>query len=91
MPTVSIPGPTFKRLAERAASLNITVEELVTPVLDQLAANGLACQPPAPLPSDDWQAQFDAWMRAVHTRADRYPPGFELDDSRESIYEGRGA
>ena len=32
----------------------------------------------------------DAWMADVQKRAHRYPPGFVLDDSRESIYEGRG-
>lgn len=38
-----------------------------------------------------WQAQFDEWMRLVDARAVRYPAGFTLDDSRESIYDGRGA
>jgi len=31
MPTLSIPDPTFNRLSERAAALNMSVEELVTP------------------------------------------------------------
>ena len=86
MPSLSIPGPTFERLAERAAALNISVEEMVTPVLNQLAASGPGPRPP----SHDWQRQFDAWMHEVSRRAGRYPPGFELDDSREGIYEGRG-
>ena len=51
MPSFSIPGPTFERLVERAAALNISVEELVTPVLNQLAAGGPAPRPP----SHDWQ------------------------------------
>jgi hypothetical protein len=29
-------------------------------------------------------------MREVAARAGRYPPGFMVDDSRETIYEGRG-
>jgi len=29
-------------------------------------------------------------MQEVATRIGRYPEGFVLDDSRESIYEGRG-
>jgi antitoxin (DNA-binding transcriptional repressor) of toxin-antitoxin stability system len=37
-----------------------------------------------PLSNASWQSQFDS-------RAARYPNGFNLDDSRESIYNGRGA
>jgi hypothetical protein len=29
-------------------------------------------------------------MRDVDTRADRYPADYALDDSRETIYHGRG-
>ncbi len=90
MPTLSIPSPTFERLAERAAALNITVEELVTPVLNQLAEIAPESHPSLPLSADERQRQFDAWMCEVQSRAGRYPPGFKVDDSRESIYEGRG-
>jgi antitoxin (DNA-binding transcriptional repressor) of toxin-antitoxin stability system len=40
---------------------------------------------------DAWLRQFNDWMRDVDARADRYPAGFALDDSREGIYDGRGA
>jgi hypothetical protein len=30
--------------------------------------------------------KLDAWMKEVEARADRYPPGFVLDDSYEAIY-----
>lgn len=43
-----------------------------------------------PLPSQEWRRAFEAWMTDVQARAGRYPPGFVIDDSRESIYEGRG-
>jgi hypothetical protein len=46
---------------------------------------------PAPPSLDEWQRLFDAYMREVAARAGRYPEGFVVDDSRESIYEGRGA
>jgi hypothetical protein len=39
---------------------------------------------------EEWPRAFDAWMAEVQARAGRYPPGFIVDDSRESIYEGRG-
>jgi antitoxin (DNA-binding transcriptional repressor) of toxin-antitoxin stability system len=40
---------------------------------------------------DSWSSQFDDWMRTVDARAGRYPAGFTLDDSRETIYDGRAA
>lgn len=50
-----------------------------------------AATPSAPPASTgEWDKQFDAWMREVTARARRYPEGFVVDDSRESIYEGRG-
>jgi len=45
---------------------------------------------PTPLPADDWQRLFDAYLHEVAARAGGYPQGFVLDDSRETIYEGRG-
>ena len=45
---------------------------------------------PTEMPLADWKKTFDAWMAEVHARANRYPPGFLLGDSRESIYEGCG-
>jgi antitoxin (DNA-binding transcriptional repressor) of toxin-antitoxin stability system len=42
--------------------------------------------PEEPLTSDQWQKGFDAWMKEVEARADLYPPGFVLDDSRDTIY-----
>jgi antitoxin (DNA-binding transcriptional repressor) of toxin-antitoxin stability system len=29
---------------------------------------------------------FEEWMKIVEARADRYPPGFVLDDSYQAIY-----
>ena len=43
------------------------------------------------LGQDVWRIQFDNWMQDVDARADRYPADYTLDDSRESIYNGRGA
>jgi hypothetical protein len=47
-----------------------------------------AMQPPASY--EEWRQRFDGYLHEVATRADRYPAGFVLDDSRETIYEGRG-
>jgi hypothetical protein len=43
-----------------------------------------------PLASGEWQQEFDAWQRDVQARADRYPPGYVADDSRDGIYRDRG-
>jgi hypothetical protein len=43
-------------------------------------------QQPKPSSAEDWKQVFNAWMLEVRARADRYPPGFVVDDSRESIY-----
>lgn len=38
------------------------------------------------LSGEAWQNAFDAWMKRVESRTDRYPPGFAVDDSFEAIY-----
>ncbi len=94
MPQLTIPDDIYERLARRAASLNVTIEQLLAPILEQAAAagatNGSQPAPPSDLPFDQWKAQFDKMLALVHSRADRYPPGFQADVSRESIYEGCG-
>jgi hypothetical protein len=82
MPHVTISEETFQRLAAKAAALNISVDALVQPTLNQLAELESAL----PLTGDAWLAERLAWKRDAESRADRYPPGFALDDSRESIY-----
>jgi hypothetical protein len=85
MPHVTIPEDTFQRLAAKAAALNISVDDLVKPTLEQLAESGTEL----PLAGDAWVAEALAWKRDAESRARRYPPGFILDDSRETIYRER--
>jgi hypothetical protein len=90
MPHVTVPEETFRRLSARADALNISVDDLVTPALDRLAETGtFAPEPPLPLTGDAWRAELEAWRRDAESRAGRYPPGFVLDDSRETIYRDR--
>ena len=87
MPTLNIPEDTFRRLAARAATLNITVEEMVALALEQLARNGSPGQMPSiPLTGEAWKRELEAWKQDAERRANRYPPGHVLDDSRETIY-----
>ncbi len=90
MPHLTVPEDTFRPLAARAAALNITVDALVQPALDRLAETGTSpAEPSLPLNGDAWHAELNAWKRDAESRAVRYPPGFVLDDSRETIYRER--
>jgi hypothetical protein len=90
MPNVTVPEDTFRRLSERAAALNISVDELVRPALDRLAEAGTPSpESLLPLTGDAWRAELEAWKRDAESRAERYPLGFVLDDSRETIYRER--
>ena len=93
MPSLTISDEMFARLAKRASALNVTIEELIAPLLDLAAAsdgNGDFRPSPTAAPFEDWKKTFDAWMADVQARAHRYPPGFVMNDSRESMYEGCG-
>jgi hypothetical protein len=86
MPTLNIPEDTFDKLAERARKANVSVEDLVSSSLAELANGGPIHLPTAALSYAEWKGRFDAWQALVQSRAGRFPPGFTLDDSRESIY-----
>jgi hypothetical protein len=93
MPQLTIPADTYEKLARRAAAMNVTVEQLVTRALERVAGGSENGHPPIPsgdLPFDQWKARFDELLATVRGRAGRYPPGFQADVSRESIYEGCG-
>jgi hypothetical protein len=90
VPSVTIPDETFHRLAKRAAAGNITVEQLILTLAAENDGNAHPTPTPTAASFDDWKKQFDAWMAEVQARAQRYPPGFAMDDSREAIYEGCG-
>lgn len=87
MPHITVSHDTFRRLTTRAAALNVSVDDLVKPALDRLAETDTSApEPPLPLTGDAWRAELEAWKRDAESRAGRYPPGFVLDDSRETIY-----
>ena len=88
MQTITIPDETYERLTRRASALTISVEELALPALERAAATPLPA--PRALTHEEWLANFEAWMAEVQARAHRYPPGFEVDISREAMYEGCG-
>ncbi len=91
MATLNIKDDTYERLARKAIAQNTTVEDFVEPLLDRLAETELvpAIEPPSHTAAEREKALAE-WMAQVQKRANRYPVGFAVDDSRESIYEGRG-
>jgi len=76
MPVLSIelPTDTFARLQKWATARNQTVEEAVTPVIEALA----------PPPADERRQAFDDLTALIRSRANLYPPGFQVDSSREA-------
>ena len=91
MPQVSVPEETFRRLSERAAALNLSVDSFVLPALERLVDEPDTTRSETPLPftGDAWRKEFEAWRRDAENRAGRYPTGFVLDDSRETMYRER--
>ena len=76
---LNLPPESERRLREQAARSGQTLERF----LEALAAEAVAATS-ATLSSDEWAAQFRAWVAS-------HPPLPTLaDDSRDGIYEGRG-
>jgi hypothetical protein len=83
MPTVTIPDDTYDLLARKAAAVGVSPGEFIALTL---AADTTPTAPHQPLEGEARQKAFDEWMREVAARAHMYPPGFELDVSREAMY-----
>jgi hypothetical protein len=81
---LNLSDETFRRLHQQALKLNVSVEELIMPWLDKVAMEGTI-----PLTGAAWQRQLQAWKDRALAREGRYPEGFQVDDSRESIYRER--
>ena len=84
MAALNIKDETYERLARKAVALHTTVEEFVEPVLDRLAeTEPAAAISPALDAAAEREKALAEWMAKVHKRAERYPDGFVVDDSRE--------
>jgi len=90
MPTISISEATFIRLTARVGERKISIEEVIETLLDdshrRKEAPTRAVGNPNELSYEEWKARFDAFTKEIQNRADQYPNGFAVDDSRESIY-----
>jgi hypothetical protein len=90
MAMIEIPNEIYERLARRAADEHTSVEDIIAPLLDRFASEGAGTRSDAPSSLEDRIRAFDEWMNIVGDRAERYPAGYIVDDSRESIYARRG-
>ena len=77
--TLNLPADTERRLREKAARSGQTLEGYL-----EALAREAAGPAPATLPAEEWATQFRAWVASPR------PLPAPADDSRESIYEGRG-
>jgi hypothetical protein len=74
-------------LREQAAAVGNAPEELALLALEERLADGFDpadSSTPAPVSAEEWMADFRQWAES-HRRLEHL-----ADDSRESIYEGRG-
>ena len=83
MPTITISDNAYELLVRKAAAVGVSPDEFIALTLTADAMP--AAQPQMPLEGEAWQKAFDEWMREVAARAHLYPPGFQLDVSREAM------
>ena len=76
-----------ERLTRRAAELGSDVASVASRLIEAAVAS---TPEPTSLDRERRLAELNTWLSEIDTRPKTFPPGFILDDSRESIYEGRG-
>ena len=88
MAQITISDTLFDELAKSAASMDLSIGELIEPILTEIAqsASGSGGKS-SRLSHDEWKTWFEDWQTQVRARSGKYPPGFRADTSRESIYE----
>lgn len=77
-----VPAEKEAKLREAAAAAGQDVETFVLNAVDERLSEEVPTEPP--LSEDDFQKWLDKWI-ALHPQVRHF-----VDDSRESIYEGRG-
>jgi plasmid stability protein len=79
MPAINLPDDLYQRLAQAAARRGQTV--------DEQACEMLAPHFPPDFPSrEERDAAFEKHLELARARAHLYPPGFQLDISRDAMY-----
>jgi hypothetical protein len=83
---ITFSGETENQLREKALASGQDVEGFVRQAVeDKLSKVDSQAGAAGQSDRDEWLARFDAWVKSHAVR-----PNVKLDDSRESIYSGRG-
>jgi hypothetical protein len=82
--TVELSAETEQKLRDEAARSGQTIESFLRQLAEQAAAVKLVGPPSNRMTPEQWSAEFRAWV------AGHKPIPGRVDDSRETIYEGRG-
>ena len=89
MALLNIPDETYAELSAQAAARQLSVEQYVLPLLTLAKPESQL-----PLTGAAWDEAMEELVEMARKRSHLYPPGFRVDDSRETIYfggpEGRG-
>jgi hypothetical protein len=73
-----------QKLQRRAAEQGLGVAQVALEILNNQLCDSTTTMNPNDLPFEVWRERFEAWIKGVP----QINVGF-VDDSRESIYEGR--
>lgn len=83
--SVRVSSQAREQLQRRALATGTDIGEVASRLLETALFDRQAeAQSPA-----ERVAAFDAWMSDLSRYADRYPPRYKVDHSREAIYDGR--
>ena len=89
MHTISLSDEVYQALIVQAEARKLPVDELVRRAVNQLSAEPLTPESSAEPTIEERLKALAEWTRRIEERADRYPPDFRVDDSREAMYEER--
>jgi hypothetical protein len=83
MATITIPDPTYRRLQAASAARGLSVDKF----LEEVAAH----ESVSPSDSEKQLAALESFADGMVAWTSKHlPPGHVVDDSRDTIYEGRG-
>ena len=81
---LNLPQDVQAKLEQQAAAAGMKPEELASRMIEVEVASGREEQQAAELDNDEWKRRLEKWLASFPNRKTT------LDDSRESIYRGRG-
>ena len=85
MPHITVSDATYARLQAWAKGRNTTIEQVVEPLLESLLP-GTVNSPDPGTPDQE----LDQLVTQIRSLTKQVPSGHTVDDSRETLYAGRG-